>query len=145
MTEAGGALVPELSVGDLAASLAFYTGLLGFSCRYSRPEEGFAFLERAGAQIMLDQAGIGRDFDPGLSMSPRPWGRGMNLQIRVLAVEPLLAALSRAGWALSLPLEERWYRAGAEDLGNRQFVVADPDGYLLRFYEDLGRRPAQAS
>ncbi len=23
---------------------------------------------------------------------------------------------------------------------SRQFVVADPDGYLLRFYEDLGRR-----
>ena len=24
--------------------------------------------------------------------------------------------------------------------GNRQFVVADPDGYLLRFYTELGQR-----
>jgi hypothetical protein len=26
--------------------------------------------------------------------------------------------------------------------GNRQFVVADPDGYLLRFYTRLGSRPS---
>lgn len=28
--------------------------------------------------------------------------------------------------------------------GNRQFVVADPDGYLLRFFSDLGQRPVTA-
>jgi len=27
---------------------------------------------------------------------------------------------------------------GEEKLGNRQFVVADPDGYLLRSYQSLG-------
>jgi hypothetical protein len=25
--------------------------------------------------------------------------------------------------------------------GNRQFVVADPDGYLLRFFTSLGTSP----
>lgn len=40
-----------------------------------------------------------------------------------------------------IELEERWYRPDAFEAGNRQFVVADPDGYLLRFFEDLGRRP----
>ena len=51
----------------------------------------------------------------------------------------LLAALK--GAALHLPVEERWYRAGDRDIGVRQFVVADPDGYLLRFSEPLGSRP----
>jgi hypothetical protein len=37
-------------------------------------------------------------------------------------------------------LEERWYRRGDTRLGNHQFVVADPDGYLLRFFQDLGER-----
>jgi lactoylglutathione lyase len=41
-----------------------------------------------------------------------------------------------------LPLEERWYRRGDVLLGQRQFVVQDPDGYLLRFCQDLGSRPA---
>ena len=39
-------------------------------------------------------------------------------------------------------MEERWYRVGAEARGNRQFWVQDPDGYLLRFFQDLGLRPA---
>ncbi len=48
--------------------------------------------------------------------------------------------LGDAGYPLYLPLEEKWYRKGETEVGNRQFVVADPDGYLLRFYEDLGTR-----
>ena len=33
--------------------------------------------------------------------------------------------------------------SAAGQLGfERQFVVADPDGYLLRFHEGLGERPA---
>ncbi len=71
-----------------------------------------------------------------------PLGRGLNLQIEVDAVAPMLIALGGAGWPLFLPLEERWYRRDHEELGNRQFVVADPDGYLLRFFEGLGSRPA---
>lgn len=34
---------------------------------------------------------------------------------------------------LFLPLEDRSYWVGTEENGNRQFVVADPDGHLLRF------------
>ena len=40
-----------------------------------------------------------------------------------------------------LPIEESWYQRDATLLGNRQFVVQDPDGYLLRFFENLGTRP----
>lgn len=132
------ALVPELSVADWRVSLAFYRDILGFSVLWAREDEGFAYLDRDGAQIMLDQIGLGRDFDAG--SGPRLWpaGRGMNLQIRVADVSVLLAALSDV--RLVLPLEERWYRVGDGEVGNRQFIVADPDGYLLRFYQDLGTR-----
>lgn len=133
-------VVPELSVTDWRVSRAFYTGLLGFSVRYERPEEGFCYLERERAELMLDQIGLGRDFDPGLAAAPRPLGRGVNLQIQVSAIAPLLEALARAGQPLILPPKDRWHRRGDEELGNRQFVVADPDGYLLRFHEDLGVR-----
>ncbi|MDR3474193.1 MAG: VOC family protein [Devosia sp.] len=134
------ALIPEFAVGSLAESLAFYVDLLGFSVAYERPEEGFAFLTLGEAQLMLDEIGQVRTFDADGPLV-RPLGRGLNLQIAVPAVAPLLAALATAGWPLYLPLEEKWYRRGAEELGNRQFVVADPDGYLLRYVEDLGSRP----
>ena len=135
------AMVPELCVTDIGASLRFYCDLLGFAPRYARPEEGFAYLEREGAELMLDQLGLGRDFDPSMRAGDRPFGRGVNLQIRTRAVAPLLAALAAANAPLHLPPEDRWYRVGDRESGNRQFIVADPDGYLLRFYEDLGERP----
>lgn len=42
-----------------------------------------------------------------------------------------------------LPLEGHLYRVrDTAEGGNRQFVVQDPDGYLLRFWQDMGERDA---
>lgn len=133
------ALVPEFAVRDWSRSLAFYRDVLGFEVRYLRPEEGFAYLALGGAELMLDQIGLGRDF--GTPGPAEPLGRGLNVQISVPRIAPLLARLARAGHALHRQSEVRWYRRGDEEVGHSQFVVADPDGYLLRFYEDLGTRP----
>jgi len=136
------ALIPELTVSDYAASRAFYCEVLGFAVAYERPDEGFGFLTLGPAQLMLDEAGKGRTFAVDDAPLEQPFGRGINLQIRVDAVASILTRLQEAGFAPYLPLEDRWYRVGPEERGNRQFVVADPDGYLLRFFEDLGSRPA---
>lgn len=135
------ALVPELDVTDLQASLLFYVDVLGFTVRYSRPDEQFAYLEREGAELMLQASeGPGRRFRT--ATLDYPFGRGINLQIRCSDVTTLYARV-RAGSAETIvPIETRWYRADAIERGNRQFVVVDPDGYLLRFFEDLGERPA---
>lgn len=134
------ALVPELAVTDWQTSRAFYCDVLGFEVAYERPEEGFSFLTLGDAQLMIDQIGIGRTFDIEGAPLERPFGRGLNLQILVPSVEAILKSLASRGVALSVPLEEKWYRRNDHELGNRQFVVADPDGYLLRLFEDLGKR-----
>ena len=134
------ALVPELTVTNWRASVDFYCGILGFSVLYDRPEEGFAYLALGAAELMIDQIDRGRTFDATLAFVDRPFGRGMNLQIKVDALVPVLDALAAAGWPLVLPLEDRWYRRDPVECGNRQCVVADPDGYLLRLYQDLGQR-----
>ena len=46
-------LVPELSVRDLAASLAFWCGPCGFAVVFDRPEQGFACIQRGTARVML--------------------------------------------------------------------------------------------
>lgn len=38
--------------------------------------------------------------------------------------------------------ETIWYRIGREEVGVAQYLVIDPDGYLVRFRTSLGRRPA---
>lgn len=135
-------LVPELDVSDLAGSLRFWCDQLGFRIAYERPEHGFAYLERpSGVQVMLNQANGNWDTAP---LDP-PLGRGVNFQITVDRIAPLVAALSGIGWPLFREPHDAWYRVGPRMVGNRQFLVQDPDGYLLRFAEDLGERPVAAS
>ncbi len=130
------ALVPELDVSDIDASLAFWCEYLGFNIVYDRPAAGFAFCEREGAQIMLCQVN-GEWLTAPLQ---RPFGRGVNFQIMVTELAPTLAKLSEAGWPLFREVKEAWYRIGNEERGSREFLVLDPDGYLVRFSQSLGVR-----
>jgi catechol 2,3-dioxygenase-like lactoylglutathione lyase family enzyme len=136
------ALVPELDVADLERALAVYVNVFGFALYVRRPEEKFAYLIREGAHLMLEEAaGPGRRFRT--APLKYPFGRGVNLQIAVSNVDALHADVQRSGLSIHVALEERWYRHEQSELGNRQFVAIDPDGYLLRFFSILGRRPAQ--
>jgi catechol 2,3-dioxygenase-like lactoylglutathione lyase family enzyme len=134
-------LVPELLVSDHAASRDFYVRVIGFSVRYERPAEKFSYLDLGGAELMIEQE---TDF---WTTAPRekPYGRGINLQIEAAAIDPILSRLKTAGIALFRPVEEAWYRSGDTYGGNRPFLLQDPDGYLLRIFENLGKRAAPSS
>ncbi len=134
------ALVPELLVADIGASLRFWRDLCGFRIAFDRLGEGFAYLERDGAQVMLEERGRSRNWVMGPLETP--FGRGLNLQIRVSSIDPIVSALAAAGWRLFMPPETKMYRVGETDRVVRQFVVQDPDGYLVRFAEaGRGKHP----
>lgn len=134
----GNALIPELYCANLQESLNFYTQTLGFHARFSRPENNFAMLERQGAQIMLEQVDKNSSRCWMTGELEKPFGRGINFQIETTDVEKLYAAAQQSKAKIFVPLEEKWYRIDNKSAGNKQFVVQDIDGYLLRFYEDLG-------
>lgn len=75
----------------------------------------------------------------------RPFGQGINFQMMVDWLEPILAALTEAKWPVYEEPNEAWYRVGAREHGQREFLVQDPDGYLLRFAEGLGSRTPASS
>ena len=132
-------IVPELYCSDFSRSRRFYTEALGFAVRFERHEERFAYLDLDGAELMIEQT-----IDPARTFVAGelayPFGRGMHLQIEVGDADTLYERVRAAGGRVFLPIEERWYRVGDTEQGNRQFVVMDPDGYLLRFWHDLGAR-----
>ncbi len=130
-------LVPELAVKNLKIALDFYLNLLGFEILYDRPESFFAYLQKENSEIMLHQLGQGRDFIT--KDFEYPLGRGVNFQIEVLDVDSIYNKLLENKITIFLPMEEKWYRKGSVEVGNRQFCVQDPDGYLLRFFSDLGQ------
>jgi catechol 2,3-dioxygenase-like lactoylglutathione lyase family enzyme len=132
-------LVPELLVTDIDASLRFWRDLCGFGVAYDRRHEGFAYLDLDGAQVMLEASGRSRNWIAGPLEAP--FGRGINFQIAVRAIEPILASLAAAGWPLFMEPEQKWYRTGEVETGVHQFLVQAPDGYLIRFSAGLGNRP----
>ena len=145
-------LVPEIDVIDLATSLRFYVEVLGFAIVFERPAERFAYLERDGVEAMVQEAaGPGRRFRT--APLERPCGRGVNFQLPVVDVDAVHRRAVEAGSEIVVPMEERWYRVdvlkrsgrwttmGPSEAGNRQFVLADPDGYLWRPFKDLGVQP----
>jgi catechol 2,3-dioxygenase-like lactoylglutathione lyase family enzyme len=146
-------LVPELDVTTLAASLRFYAGVLEFRILFERSAERFAYLERDGVELMIQESvRPGRRFRT--APLELPYGRGVNFQLRVEDVDAMYARAVGAWVDIVAPIEERWYRVdvaqsggrwqvkGPTEAGNRQFVLADPDGYLWRPFRDLGVRPA---
>ena len=132
-------LVPELSVTDYEASRHFWCDLIGFSLRYERPEEGFGYLVLGCAHLMLDQINRGRTWATG-ALEP-PLGRGINFEVQVENLDTALQRIMSAGWPIFVEPEEEWYRAGDIEIGVRQFLVQDPDGYLLRLQQEIGERP----
>jgi catechol 2,3-dioxygenase-like lactoylglutathione lyase family enzyme len=136
----GPRLVPELNCRDFDRSFAFYCGVLGFTARYQRPEDRFAYLDRQGAELMLEELTEDHDFTWRTGALEVPFGRGINFQIEVEDLDGLLQSLRQHEIALRREPWEAWYRADDREVGQRQFLVQDPDGYLLRFCQHLGER-----
>ncbi len=132
-------LVPELICSDFARSRAFYVGLLGFNPAYERPEHLFAYLERGRVQIMIEQYSEDGSWLTGEMV--QPYGRGINLQIEIDDLDALADKINSAGIPFYKAPVDRWYRVDDHESGQRQFLVQDPDGYLLRFCQNIGERP----
>ncbi|MES1042386.1 bleomycin resistance protein [Peribacillus simplex] len=129
-------LVPELSVSDINKSLNFYLNILSFKIEYQRPEDKFAMLSLNDCQIMIEE--INGYWQTGeLSY---PFGRGINFQITVSDINELYKSLRKHQYPIKMEIQENWYRADTKLRGQKEFLIMDPDGYLLRFVQSLGER-----
>ncbi|WP_234472796.1 VOC family protein [Pantoea sp. S61] len=123
-------MVPELTVTDFTASLHFYTEVLGFQIMVRRSDPEFAYINLGEAQLMLEQY-----HTEGWNTAElvKPLGRGVNFQIEVDDIECVLTRVRKYGVPLYRDLRENTYHIGDTTACQREFLVQDPDGYLLRF------------
>ena len=129
--------IPELSVTNLENSLKFYK-TAGFKLEYDRPENKFAFISLGEIQFMLQEFSITDKWN--IAPIAYPFGNGINFQLEVDNIGDIYSNLKNANYEITFDIEENWYRQDNKLLGNKEFLVQDPDGYLLRFSEDLGER-----
>jgi len=130
-------IIPELSVTNLENSLNFYK-TIGFKIEYDRPENKFAFISLGEIQFMLQE--ITKNDKWNLAPLTYPFGNGINFQLEVNNLNEIYNNLKNSNYKITFDIEENWYRKDNKLLGNKEFLVQDPDGYLLRFEEDLGEK-----
>lgn len=129
--------IPELSVTNLERSLNFYK-LIGFKLQYARPENKFVFISLGQIQFMLQE--IFSNDKWNIAPLTYPFGNGINFQLEVDNIDKIYNILKQTNYKIAFDIEENWYRQDNKLLGNKEFLVQDPDGYLLRFSEDLGEK-----
>ena len=121
-------LIPELSVSNIDESIKFYTSL-GFEIMYERKENKFCFLQLEQNQIMIEQ--INNNWNTGVL--EYPFGRGINISMSVENVEKLYEKVKSNKIKIFKKLEINKYKVDDNIYEDKEFLIQDLDGYLLRF------------
>lgn len=126
-------LIPELSISNINKSKHFYIDILGFHLEYERVTDKFAFLSYREAQIMIEE--MNGHWDTGELQYP--FGRGINFQIATDDVYKIANNLKQNNINLFRDIMESRYDCGSEVFLEKEILVQDPDGYLLRFSQTV--------
>ncbi len=121
-------LIPELSVSNIKKSKDFYVSL-GFSVVYERVDDKFCFLELDGNQLMIEE--VNENWNTG--KLEYPFGRGINLSMEVEDIDLLYEKVKKMDYPIFRELQEDAYLVGDKECVDKQFLIQDLDGYLLRF------------
>lgn len=121
-------LIPELTVSNIEESKRFYTNL-GFKIVYERIENKFCFLQLEKNQIMIEE----KNGNWNTGELKYPYGNGINISMQVSDVEKMFNDLKESKLKFFLELEVHKYRVGKKFFEDKEFLIQDPDGYLLRF------------
>jgi len=130
-------LLPELYVTDFKNSLHFYIDILGFKIEYQRESPKFAFLSYQVSQLMIQELVAGEKEKEKLEY---PFGRGINFQIKTDNVQEIIDSLKKNSYPLNRGIKDSWYKGGNILYECREILVIDPDGYLLRFSQEIGEK-----
>ena len=122
-------LIPELSVFDIFQTKNFYEEL-GFKIEYERREEKFVFMSFQDSQFMFEQI-----HDEGWSTGELiyPLGRGINFSIAVDDIENLYTLVKSKKLEIYKKLTKSVYLVNGIEEIQMEFLIQDPNGYLLRF------------
>ena len=122
-------MIPELSVFDIERTKKFYREL-GCKIEYERTEDKFVFMSFQDSQFMFEQF-----HDDGWNIGELvyPLGRGINFSIAVDDIEELYKLVNNLNIELYRELTRNIYQVNGIEEMQIEFLIQDPNGYLLRF------------
>jgi predicted enzyme related to lactoylglutathione lyase len=114
-----------LAVRDLETSTRYYMDVLGFTRDFGDGSDGWSFLSRDRARVMLGHCA---DAVPASDVPDHSWF----LYLNVDDADELHAEIAgRGGEVLSAPVTRPW--------GLREFMVRTPDGHRITFGQPVSR------
>ncbi len=122
--------IPELSVFDINNSKNFYVNILGAKIEYERKEDKFIFLSLEENQLMLEEIS-----DEGWNVGDLdyPLGRGINISLEVKDIDLIYQKVKLYDIPLYRDMMINHYGGINEMIEQKEFLLQDPNGYLLRF------------
>ena len=129
-------LTPNLVVSSVEASINFYCNVLDFKRGMIVPETPpYVFgsvVSTAGAAdgveiFFNDQKAVAEDYP---ALGTRSIGGSLTLFIEVEGIEEILAAVSKSGAKITMPLKDQFY-------GMREFAFEDPEGWVITVAERI--------
>ena len=122
-------LTPNLVVRDVAASMQFYSSVLGFQPAMKVPEQPpyvFGSVTSGGVEIFFnDQKAVAEEYPP---LGARSIGGALTLFVEVEGIEEVLAAVQKSKAKIVMPLKQQFY-------GMREFAFEDPEGWIVTIAE----------
>lgn len=121
-------LIPELSVSNIEKSKKFYENL-GFKIIYERIENKFCFMQIEDNQIMIEE----KNDNWSVGKLEYPYGNGINISMTISDIENMYNELKRKQTDFFIDIKVSEYRVNGKIYQDKEFLIQDPDGYLLRF------------
>jgi catechol 2,3-dioxygenase-like lactoylglutathione lyase family enzyme len=121
-------LTPNLVVGNVERSVAFYRDVLAFTVGMTVPEAApFVFASVVAGPVEIFFNAIDAAAAEYPAFKDRPIGGTLTLFIEVADIGRVHAELAPRV-KMVMPLEKKWY-------GVTEFAFEDPDGYIITFAE----------
>jgi uncharacterized glyoxalase superfamily protein PhnB len=121
-----------LACKDLDKAVKFYTEQLGFKVVKGESEKDFVTLEFAENSIMLEKDKLFKDALPKLNeeLSANKYGVGITIFIHVDDADRRYRDITAKGVEIFSKIETKPW-------GAREFVIKDPEGYLLNVHAHI--------
>ena len=124
------ALIPELTVQDIYRTKHFYIDILDFKIEYERINDKFIFVSYENSQIMFEQY---HENGWNIGELEYPFGRGINFSIKSSNIDALYKKIQGNNIEFYRRMNVERYKSNEAVIEQKEFLIQDPDGYLLRF------------
>lgn len=121
--------IPELSVFDINKSKNFYLNVLGAKIEYERQEDKFVLLSLEENQLMLEEI---HDNGWNIGELTYPLGQGINISLEIKNVDSIYQRVKEHNITLYRDMKISHYTGANEIIKQKEFLLQDPNGYLLR-------------